>query len=307
MALTVGAYVVPGARRGRSRSAAVLALTALNYVGVQKSRGATRVLVAAMLGVLAVVVVAGLADGGHRRPARSPTVGAVRRAAGGRAAVLRLRRVRPDRHAGGGGARPGPDDPAGDPARARHHPGRLRCWSRWRRWSRSARTALAAAAAPLRAVVAAGGWPGRPVVRVGAALAALGVAARAAARRLPDHAGDGPRPAPAAGAGRGAPALPGAAPGRGRGRPAGRRAGADRRPARRDRLLLVRACCVYYAIANASALTLPGAAGRELLPVVGLAGCLLLAVNLPWTSVVAGAAVLAAGIAIRAVRLRRTR
>ena len=67
------------------------------------------------------------------------------------------------------------------------------------------------------------------------------------------------------------------------------------------------AVLTYYAIANASALTLPGRPAGKLLPVVGLAGCVLLAVNLPWTSVVAGAAVLAVGIAIRAVRLRRTR
>jgi APA family basic amino acid/polyamine antiporter len=61
----------------------------------------------------------------------------------------------------------------------------------------------------------------------------------------------------------------------------------------------------YYAIANASALTLAGRPAGKLLPVVGLAGCVLLAVNLPWTSVVAGATVLAVGVAIRAVRLRR--
>jgi APA family basic amino acid/polyamine antiporter len=45
----------------------------------------------------------------------------------------------------------------------------------------------------------------------------------------------------------------------------------------------------------------------KLLPVVGLAGCVLLAINLPLTSVAVGAGVLAVGIAIRAVRLRRAR
>jgi APA family basic amino acid/polyamine antiporter len=65
------------------------------------------------------------------------------------------------------------------------------------------------------------------------------------------------------------------------------------------------AVLTYYAIANASALTLPGRPAGKLLPLIGLAGCVLLAVNLPWTSVVAGAAVLAVGVAIRAVRLRR--
>jgi len=56
---------------------------------------------------------------------------------------------------------------------------------------------------------------------------------------------------------------------------------------------------VYYAIANASALTLAGQPGH-LLPVrstavVGLVGCVALAVALPWRSVVAGLAVLAIG------------
>lgn len=48
---------------------------------------------------------------------------------------------------------------------------------------------------------------------------------------------------------------------------------------------------VYYAIANASAFTL----GRRVVPVIGLTGCLALAVTLPWTSVLTGAAVLAVG------------
>jgi APA family basic amino acid/polyamine antiporter len=65
------------------------------------------------------------------------------------------------------------------------------------------------------------------------------------------------------------------------------------------------AVLTYYAIANASALTLPGRAAGRVPPVVGLVGCVLLAVNLPWTSVAVGAGVLAVGIAIRVVRLRR--
>jgi APA family basic amino acid/polyamine antiporter len=62
------------------------------------------------------------------------------------------------------------------------------------------------------------------------------------------------------------------------------------------------AVLVYYAIANASAMTL----GRKLIPATGLAGCLLLAVLLPITSVLAGAGVVALGAAVYAVRrLRR--
>ncbi|OZV79767.1 amino acid permease [Micromonospora echinospora] len=56
---------------------------------------------------------------------------------------------------------------------------------------------------------------------------------------------------------------------------------------------------VYYAITNASALTLAPEPGRKLpvraLAVAGLAGCLLLAVNLPLPSVLAGFGVLALG------------
>ena len=61
------------------------------------------------------------------------------------------------------------------------------------------------------------------------------------------------------------------------------------------------AVLVYYAIANASAWTLPG---RRLIPVLGLAGCLLLAVFLPPISVLAGSAVLAAGAVIYAIARR---
>jgi APA family basic amino acid/polyamine antiporter len=70
---------------------------------------------------------------------------------------------------------------------------------------------------------------------------------------------------------------------------------------------------VYYAIANASALRLkdrPGYAPRWL-AVVGLTGCLVLAVTLPWRSALTMLGVLAAGLlaraAVLAVRRRRAR
>ncbi|WP_433407644.1 APC family permease [Saccharomonospora azurea] len=59
------------------------------------------------------------------------------------------------------------------------------------------------------------------------------------------------------------------------------------------------AVLVYYAIANVSAWTL--GAGR-LLPVGGLLGCVVLAVALPWTSVLSGVAVLAVGAAVYGCR-----
>lgn len=60
----------------------------------------------------------------------------------------------------------------------------------------------------------------------------------------------------------------------------------------------------YYAIANASAWTLTPAEGRpaRILPVLGLAGCLALAVALPASSVIAGSGVLAFGAVAYAVR-----
>jgi APA family basic amino acid/polyamine antiporter len=58
------------------------------------------------------------------------------------------------------------------------------------------------------------------------------------------------------------------------------------------------AVLVYYAIANASAMTL----GAKLIPATGLAGCLLLAVLLPIGSTLAGAGVVALGAAVYAVR-----
>jgi len=50
---------------------------------------------------------------------------------------------------------------------------------------------------------------------------------------------------------------------------------------------------LYYAIANASALTL---GTRRLLPAIGLVGCLTLAVTLPVTAVLTGAAVVFTGM-----------
>jgi APA family basic amino acid/polyamine antiporter len=67
---------------------------------------------------------------------------------------------------------------------------------------------------------------------------------------------------------------------------------------------------VYYAIANASALTLGRDPSRRLpvqtLAAIGLAGCLILAVTLPWRSTVAGFAVLAAGAATHLLARRHS-
>lgn len=66
---------------------------------------------------------------------------------------------------------------------------------------------------------------------------------------------------------------------------------------------------LYYAIANASAVTQPRdeRAWPRAVNVLGGCGCLVLAVTLPWTAVVTGAGVLTAGLIGRAVVLRRRR
>jgi basic amino acid/polyamine antiporter, APA family len=63
---------------------------------------------------------------------------------------------------------------------------------------------------------------------------------------------------------------------------------------------------LYYAIANASAYTLPSESLRwpRWLTVAGIAGCLVLAFSLPWESVAAGAGVAALGALVFAVRRR---
>lgn len=65
---------------------------------------------------------------------------------------------------------------------------------------------------------------------------------------------------------------------------------------------------LYYAIANAAALTLTPADGRPLraVPVLGLTGCLVLAVTLPVPSVLSGAAVALLGAAAYGLRRGRT-
>ncbi|MFD5541179.1 APC family permease, partial [Streptomyces sp. NPDC127079] len=85
MALTVGLYVWPG--QGHAVAvAAVVALTAVNYGGIQKSAWLTRVIVAVVLAVLAAVVVAcltsGQADAGRLEIGLSSGMGGILQGAG---------------------------------------------------------------------------------------------------------------------------------------------------------------------------------------------------------------------------------
>jgi APA family basic amino acid/polyamine antiporter len=64
---------------------------------------------------------------------------------------------------------------------------------------------------------------------------------------------------------------------------------------------------VYYVIANASAFTQPAADRRwsRWLNLLGAAGCLVLVATLPWQSVLTGVAMFATGLAGRAIVLTR--
>jgi APA family basic amino acid/polyamine antiporter len=62
MALTVGSYAAPSVARPIAL-VSVFGVTAVNYRGVRKTVAATRVIVAIVLGALAVVVIAGVAGG----------------------------------------------------------------------------------------------------------------------------------------------------------------------------------------------------------------------------------------------------
>jgi len=65
---------------------------------------------------------------------------------------------------------------------------------------------------------------------------------------------------------------------------------------------------LYYAVANAAALTQQGADRMfpRALQVVGLAGCVLLVAALPWRTLLAGLGVVATGILVRLLVRSRT-
>ena len=74
MALTFATYVVPDAWVKPVAAAAVLLLVSVNYLGVTRTAVAARVIVSAVLALLAVIVVMILA-GGHSRPDYVPGAG----------------------------------------------------------------------------------------------------------------------------------------------------------------------------------------------------------------------------------------
>lgn len=305
MALTVGLYVWPAYAHAVA-VAAVAGLTTVNYRGIQKSALLTRIIVAVVLAVLVGVVAAVLLSG-RADPARitftGGSPGGVLQAAGllffafaGYARVATL------------------GEEVRDPAHTIPRAIRLSLLMTLAVYAALAMVLMAVlgpglstAAAPLADAVRAAGiaWL-EPVVRVGAAVAALGSLLSlilGISRTGLAMARDGHLPAALA-AVHPRFAVPHRAEVTVGVVVAAVAAVADVRAAIGFSSFAV---LVYYAVANASAWTLetrpglrgfPGLIPARLIPALGLAGCLLLAACLPAASVLAGAAVLVAGAAV---------
>ncbi|MGW9375291.1 APC family permease [Streptomyces xanthophaeus] len=303
MALTVGAYVLPGQEHAVA-VAAVVALTAASYGGVQKSARLARLIVAAVLAVLAAVVVgclgSGAADAGHLGGTDWAPWGVLQGAGllffafAGYARITTL------------------GEEVRDPERTIPRAVPLALGIALLVYAAVAVAALsvlgaeglARSAAPLADAVRAAGLPGLvPVVRVGAALAALGsllALVLGVSRTVLAMARDGhfPRALAAVHPRRQVPHHAELAVGA---VVAVLAATADLRGAIGFSSFGV---LVYYAIANASAWTLGSVLKGRAVAAVGLSGCVVLACALPLASAVTGAAVLAAGALAYGIRAR---
>ncbi|MEV4809318.1 APC family permease [Micromonospora avicenniae] len=305
MALTIGAYLWPGQAR-LVAVAAVLAVTAVNLHGIGKTAAVTKALVALVLAVLALVAVTGVI-GGPVELARLAGPGGSGRGVLTAAGLLFFAFAGYARIATLG-------EEVRDPERTIPRAVPLALGVVLATYLVLAVVALgvlgadrlAGSVAPLADVVTAAGLPGLAwVVRAGATVAVTGVL-------LSLLAGVG-RTLLAMARRRDVPGALAAVHAR------------YRVPHRAElavaavvivvvllgdvRQAIGFSSCtvlVYYAITNAAALTLGRDPGRKLpvqaLAVLGLAGCLLLAANLPLASVVAGFSVLAVGAAWYALR-----
>ncbi|MEU7568387.1 APC family permease [Streptomyces fradiae] len=303
MALTVGAYLWP-AQAHAVAVAAVVALTAVNYGGVQKSALMTRSIVAVVLAVLAAVVVcalgSGAADAGRLAPDGGATLGGVLQAAGllffafaGYARIATLGEEVRD---------PGRTIPRAVPVALGIALVVYACVA-VSVLSVLGPVRLGEAAAPVAEAMRAAGVDGMvPVVRVGAAVAALGsllALILGVSRTTLAMARDGhlPRALSAVHPRYQVPHHAELAVGL---VVAVAAATADLRGAIGFSSFGV---LVYYAIANASAWTLVSRwSPVRLVAACGLAGCLVLAFALPLSSVLAGAGVLAVGAVLYALR-----
>jgi APA family basic amino acid/polyamine antiporter len=308
MALTFAAYTVPPEWQRVAAAGAVLALTAVNYRGITRTARLTRVIVAVVLAALALGVLASLA-GGAPEPARlafwtdGTSVYGVLQSAGllffafaGYARIATL------------------GEEVRDPERTIPRAVPLALGLAVAVYAVVAVTLLltlgaprvAAAPAPLAAAVGSGDWDAFvPVVRVGAAAAALGallalIAGISRTGLAMAREGDLPRWLAAVHPRYQVP--------------------------HRAELVLSAAVCLlvltvdlrgaigfssfgvllYYVVANLAAFTQSGDHRRwpRALQVGGVVGCLALVATLPWASVVAGIAVLVVGAGHRAVRRR---
>ncbi|WUH99308.1 APC family permease [Spirillospora sp. NBC_00431] len=304
MALTVGSYVWPD-HSHTIAVAAVLLLTAVNYAGVRKSAWLTRAIVATVLITLAAIVFVCLtsttSDPAHLNLDSDATPGGVLEAAGllffafaGYARIATL------------------GEEVRDPARTIPRAIPIALGIALAVYAAVAvavltvlgPVTLGAATAPLADAVDEAGLPGLvPAVRIAAAVAALGsllalllgvsrtTLAMARDRHLPHTlAAVHPRHKVPHRAELAVGAIV-----------AILAATLDVRGAIGFSSFGVLA---YYAIANASAWTLTPTEGRppRLIPITGLLGCLTLAFALPLSSVTTGAAVLALGAALYALR-----
>ncbi|WP_123027074.1 APC family permease [Mycolicibacterium stellerae] len=297
MALTVGVYAWP-AHAHAVAVAAVAVLTAVNYAGIQKSALLTRVIVAIVLAVLAAVVAAVFESGVVRAPLSGfdgSSVGGVLQAAGllffafaGYARIATL------------------GEEVRDPARTIPRAIPIALGITLAVYAtvtvavglQLGGDVLATSSAPLADAVRAAGHPGfEPLIRAGATVAALGSLLSlilGVSRTTLAMARDGHLPHtlaavhPRFAVPHRAELVVGVVV-------AVVAAFADVRGAIGFSAFAV---LVYYAIANAAAITL----GRTLIPVVGLIGCLMLAILLPISSVLVGAGVVVVGVVAYGIR-----
>jgi len=308
MALTVASYLDPHHRHVIA-VIAVLAMTAVNLAGIQRSVTVSRVIVAVVLLALTLVVIACLGGGtvttAHLRPFPSTGVHGVLQAAGllffafaGYARIATL------------------GEEVRDPARTIRRAVPLALGATLVVYAvvgvsvllAAGAPALAASPAPLRTAVDAGSLSGLgAATQIGGVVAALGsmlALLLGVSRTTLAMARDGHLPqALATISARGVPMRAELAVGL---VVAVLAAATDLRGAIGFSSFGVLG---YYALANASARTLSGAEGAppRWLPVAGVLGCLVLAVSLPWRAAVAGAAVIALGALWWWVRARSAR
>jgi len=297
MALAIGSYAWP-AQAHLVAAVAAVAVTFINYVGVQKSAAATLIIVTIALVVLAVVVVACLSGPPSTAPDGEPaTARGIAEAAGllffafaGYARLATLgEEVREPR-------RTIPRAIATSLAITVVVYG-LVAFAALRTLGADR---LAMSTAPLSSAVSAAGMTGlEPVIRAGAVLASLGALLAlllGVSRTMLAMARDGHLPRtfsaihPRFHVPHHAEMAVGIVV-------AALAATVDLRHAIGFSSFAV---LIYYLIANASAWTLPSSRQRlaRVVPLAGMTGCLLLAFALPASSVVAGLAVLVAGVAV---------